>query len=335
MFPIKYRGFVLSSVWTGYTLGQFVMLVVMLYCMPNLEKEKTYDTMIISLIFPVIAIFTSFLIVEDSPRNLILNNRENYAFEILENIYKRPIQEEKKIRIINYTKSGANEQVKGNLCDIFDKVFAKTTILLTFIRSNHALCAYGILAINTLTLNHLNHDTESNNLNHNSNKMKFDENMNGTNNENLNNQILVDELLICVIIVISDIYAGILSEIQFLGRKFSMIINYFFGFLFMLLCPFFTEYFSLFLGFSLNFVSVASVINETYVLEVYNTKIRDKANGFLMSFRRIGGFISQALFVYLDGVHMWSPYYISSVMFFINVFLCSFLEKETYNKSIE
>jgi len=319
--PIKYRGFVLSSIWSGYTLGQFFMIVIMYYSMPGLEADKSYMTMLISLFIPAIALFSAIIIAQDGPRNLILKNKEDIAFEILEKINKEKIDEEKKKSIIEYTKSGANKRVKGEFLDIFNKEYGKTTTLLTFVRTNHALVSFGVLAINTLTIDYL--------------KKNSDAKYNEMEVEIKNKQILLDEAAIVFIVVISDFWAGIQAEVQFLGRKLSMMVNYIFGLIFMVAAILYSQYFSLLLGFSLCCISVSSIINHTYCLEVYSTKVRDNAMGFLFACRRIGGFIAQILFIYLDGIYIWFPYYNSCGILCINVFLIWFLDKETYAKSIE
>lgn len=320
--PIRLRGFVLSSIWSAYTLGQLFMLIIMYYTMPKLEADKSFITMVIALSIPLFALVSTMLKAEDGPRNLILINKEDKAFEILETINKGPILEDVKAKIVEYTKSGANKKVTGSLMDIFKKDYLKTTVLLTLIRSNHALVNFGVLAINTLTLKYINNHYDG------YNKISQNENDNAT-------SIIVDEAYMTFIVVLSDFFAGIQAEIPFLGRKYSMLINYIIGFCLMIFSFIIMKYFSLFLGFSLCFNSVSSVISHTYALEVYSTKVRDNAIGFLFACRRIGGFLAQVLFVYFDSLYVWLPYYVSAFLLFLNVVFVGMLDKETYNQSIE
>lgn len=268
---IRLRGFVLSSIWSAYTLGQFIMLIIMYYWMPNLEADKSYVTMIVSLSIPLFALASAMLIAEDGPRNLILKSKEDKAMEILETINKGLITEDVKANIIEYTRSGANKKVTGSLFDILKKDYLKTTVLLTLIRSNHTLVSFGVLAINTLTLNYINKH-----YNYNVNKSPESELYDNT-------KIIVDEAYIVFIVVLTDFYAGIQAEIECLGRKYSMFLNYIIGCCFMVCSFIVMRYFSLFLRFSLCFNSVSFIISHTYALEIYSTKVRDNAMGFLFA----------------------------------------------------
>jgi hypothetical protein len=77
------------------------------------------------------------------------------------------------------------------------------------------------------------------------------------------------------------------------------------------------------------------VVNHTYCLEVYPTRIRDNALGFLFAARRLGGFLSQVIYIPLNNVDKWLPYYFTAGILVINVGLLCFLPYETYNTALD
>jgi len=317
--PNHRRGFILSTVWCGYTMGQFFMILFMVEFMPNLEVEKTFTTLIYSLIILIVSCIITILVLEDSPRSLILNKNEEKAFKILEDISECAIDNSLREKIIHQVNAGSNQQTTGSLLDIFNAKYFKVTTLLSIIRGSHALINFGILAVSTLTLEFLSKDQH---------------NSVGPYKSN-NHEVLENEVLVIFFILVSCFLPGFLTEMKYFGRKFSMLVNYFLSFIFMALVIIFPSNFSAFFGLSLFFSSITSIINHTYCLEIYNTKIRDVALGYLFAFRRIGGFLAQIVFIYLDKIDHWIPYYLTAGLLLMNTFLTWLLEKETYNTSIE
>jgi len=68
---------------------------------------------------------------------------------------------------------------------------------------------------------------------------------------------------------------------------------------------------------------------------VYPTKIRDQAVGFLFFCTRIGGFSSQILYLYLNGIGIWYPYYFTIGFIIANFVLIYLLPFETYGQPLD
>ena len=68
-------------------------------------------------------------------------------------------------------------------------------------------------------------------------------------------------------------------------------------------------------------VAILFNINTAYSSEVYPTKLRDHAMGLLFAFTRIGGFISQFLFLDFYSLGLFIPYWIALCFMAVNFIL--------------
>jgi MFS family permease len=93
----------------------------------------------------------------------------------------------------------------------------------------------------------------------------------------------------------------------------------------------FAIYFGLFQG----FVGISFSINTTYTCEVYPTKIRDQAVGFLFFCTRVGGFLSQIAYLYMQQLGLWCPYYFTFGFILFNILLIYLLPYETYGQPLD
>ena len=81
--PIKFRGLTLTSIWTGWSIGQLIPNLIMLIYTPNFEFNGLGKILFISTIIPLITFIICMLYLKDSPRNYIMNNRYDEAFKII------------------------------------------------------------------------------------------------------------------------------------------------------------------------------------------------------------------------------------------------------------
>ena len=100
-------------------------------------------------------------------------------------------------------------------------------------------------------------------------------------------------------------------------------------------CVINTECITLWYSLSNIFISVSFTIVNSYTSEVYPTVIRDKALGIMFAGARMGGFLSQIIFLELNAINMYLPYYFSIGCNFICIFLVAFLPYETYNQPLD
>ena len=81
--------------------------------------------------------------------------------------------------------------------------------------------------------------------------------------------------------------------------------------------------------------TIAFNIIGTYTCEIYPTKIRDMANGFLFFNARLCGVISQFIGVRLDYLGLFFPYYIIGISAISGGILVYSLPYETMGKSLD
>lgn len=285
--PVKLRSFTLTAIWASFSIGQCSTLVFMLFFMPNYEITQIQIIQI--LLWVIILVFTIIfiLIFVDSPRNLILTGKTKEGMKILKhialssNIDISPSQEDD---IVEYIKRGGNKDYTNNsLGALFQKNTRYTTIILIIIWTASSMLLYGPLLIYSPTLKDLSITSDS--------------------------SIILSMFIGTFIGIVVLAILPILSEYIFGMKTFSIICYYISGVLCILIIIF-TNLIYIWYALYTYFLSTAFNLNTTYTTHIYPTKIRDTAVGFFYFCTRIGGFISQFLFLWLYGYNIMIPYYL-------------------------
>ena len=319
--PIKNRSLVLTCIWIAFSIGNLYNLILMLNLMPFLQKEYVFQTLLFLSLLPLFTLIISLIYLQDSPRNLIMNFKEEEALKILEHLNENTINDISRSKIIaetrlnNYNNNDNNSLETTNeveLKDLFSKKYKKLTSILTIIWFLNSVIGYGPVLVASLTLSSL-----------------------GVKESITNNEIILNQIMICVICSPSCYIGGVLSEVSFLGRNKSTILSYFISILFMCLCILDPSSFTVMFGLSIAFSGISFNINTTYTCEVYPTKIRDNALGFLFFSTRLGGFISQILYLYLNDLNIWAPYYFTIFITFVNIYFVYILPYETLGQPLD
>jgi len=309
--PLKLRSFVLTSVWCGFNFGALVLCFIMIFIMPNLEPARVNTTILLSAILPFFAFLLNLFLLQDSPRNLILRKLEKEAFEILEVISKRKFDQSVKIKILQESNKSF-QNVKFEIKDLFGEKFGKLSLLLTYIWFFNSILSYGPGVISNLTMQAIGKEQNISNL-----------------------DIIKNQIVINLIGFFSLFLGGIMTEASYLGRKLATNINFFTCLAFILLLIAWPGQFAVFFGIYSAVQGIAFNISTTYSCEVYPTKMRDHAIGFLFSCTRVGGFISQILYLYLNSIGTWIPYYASSIFLVINIILVFLLPYDTHGMPLD
>jgi len=314
--PVRLRGMTISLDWNGFNIASIIIICIMLIIMPNLEKQYLSKTfMILGGIHLVLYIFQIFL-VKDSPRNLILKNKEDEGIEILEEYHGRPFTRETKEKILNQVKMGINKEV-SSFKEMFNNKFLKTTILVAILWFLVSAITFGTLIVSSLT----------------SKQIEIKE---AKENSVINNRrILVDQLILQIINLPFSIIAGIFAETAILGRKFSIIIPSLLCIVLFFLCSILTSQFALIYGIALGVISIAFSLTGIYSNEFYPTQIRDYAMGFMYASTRLGGFLSQILFLLFDKIYIFLPYYVASGFSALIAILAWMIPYETYGNPLD
>jgi MFS family permease len=310
--PIKNRSSMLTSVWLGYGIGQLYILFIMLFIMPNYEAKEFPLTIMLSSTISIFTFFISFFWLRDSPRNLILFDKYEEAFHILECLNGAKLSEYEKEIIISQTKGNYKEHEDVSISEMFSKELWLTSILLTFIWIIYSVVFYGPYLISSLTMHQLGQDTFT-----------------------TYRHILVKQIIIGLLSLPSNAIGGYFSEIPSLGRNKTTNITMVIAILFNMLIYIDSSDYEIHLGLYMALNGIALNVNNTYSCEVYPTRIRDIAIGFLFFVSKIGGGISQFLYLYLHKIDLFLPYHVTTILCIISVLLVYGLPIETYNRPLD
>jgi MFS family permease len=334
ILPIKNRSIVMTLVWSGVGCGVGLLYVSIFILMPNYELsglKYVYTLMFFYSLFLLVLIAYNF---NDSPRNLIiyrlnlkksegeliketkraLNTSYNYklAFEVLGEIMERKITEKEKLKVSEelVLSSKILSHESSGLEFLFNSRNWLTSTCLTLIWLFICVSLYGPVFISSVAFKTFG-ITDS------------------------NNTILKLQLVSSVALFFSIILGGFLSEVKFLGRRITMLISWAFSFIasiFVWIFPISLPYISVVLALAFG---IGNNVSVTYSSECYYTKERDFAIGFLFMVGRIGGIVSQFLFLWAFNIHPLIPFYILSAMYGTMCVLTLLLPYETFGKSID
>jgi MFS family permease len=307
--PIRNRSMMLTGVWFGFGFGQLFNLILMYFIMPNNEPEQFHKTLLISSSLSIVSFLLVILFLKDSPRNLLLTEQTDKAFEILDHLNGEKLNENERAHIIAESKGGLNEELKVSLKETFNKDMRRTTILLIFIWVLNSLITYGPMLITSLTLKALNQGSDD--------------------------PVITQQILIGVIYLPSNVIGGLISEIPYLGRNKTTILCLFIAIIFLVLAITNSTNYQYHFSIYLFLTSITFSVTNTYGCEIYPTKVRDIALGFLFFCTRVGGFGSQILYIYLNKMGTWVPYYVTLGLCVLNIILVFLLPVDTYARALD
>jgi len=307
--PLFLRSFTQTSVWIAYTIGNLYFIMVIYLVMPKLEPPKVMIINYYTAIPSFIMFFLYFFFLNDSPRNLIINDEYDQAFEILERIAGRSLSEEEKIRLIEEVKEGENKEYDHNIGSIFKPNILLTTILLMRLWLLAPIIGYIPGIIYSLTLQKLGVNYTS---------------------DNLFRDVTINWGVSGV-----GYFLGIFSELHFIGRRNLCIINYVLASIVQIFACVFPIYFNILYTVSSIFMTTGSQVIQTYTYEFYSTKIREVAGGFFFMCTRVGGFSSQYLGVGLNNISTLLPYYLMVAFGFLSAILLLLLPHDTFGHHLD
>ena len=303
--PKNIRGFLLLTCWTLFDLGIVIEGTIALMIIPDLNENKLKYVLITCSIFNVAVVILNFLFLKDSPRNLLLNNKKEEAFEILNDINKGPLKDEDRQKIESIYKTKFNNPNNVSIFEIFNKENKFTTICAIVIFFIEATGYYGIYVISSLTQKKILGET----------KEKY-------------NKILIQQIIMSVLTLLSSLIGGIILEIKSIGRKGAILIFMILNCFCLLPAIYVKNGFTLFFAFNLIFYNIHGNIIINYVVEFYPTKLRDLSSGFLLSMFRIACFISQFLFIELFKINYAIPYYVQTSFYIVGIVMTFLLPYE-------
>jgi MFS family permease len=310
--PIHYRSIMLTSVWFGYGIGQLYILLIMLFIMPNYEIKELPLTILLSSTLSIFCLLISLFWLRDSPRNLILIDEYEEAFHIVELLHGERLTESEKQLLIIQTKGSHIEHEDVSVSEMFSAELKLTSILLIFIWVIYAFVFYGPYLISSLTMHELGQESS------------------GTNRD-----IIIKQIIIGLLNLPTNALGGLFSEIPWLGRNKTTNISMLIAIVFNVLIYANSNNFEIHFGLYMAFNAIAFNVNTTYSCEIYPTRIRDIAIGFLFFLSKIGAGVSQFMYIWLHTLDLWAPYHVTTAFCALSVILIFFLPIETYGRPLD
>jgi hypothetical protein len=322
---VKLRGFVMNNVWFGWNFGAVYFLLFCKIYIPNL----TYDTLdkktpqnfhmaIFSIIYiEIISLILAYFFLQDSPRNLILNNKLEEAGEILENYVNRKLTKEELDAIHhNLLNTGENKHSKkySEYKLLFSKRYLKMSILMMSTFYLYSFCMYGIVISFPMILNEIQKTEIS--------LKKIED----------KSQQINSLIFFFSITSLSNLLGGILAEFKNLGKKYSTIFLNIISVIFAIFGLYFKSHFYILFTFSTLFSSCAFNIHINWAGEILPTKIRDLGFGLFVGMTRLGAFSCQYVFIALVQVNIAITIWTYIVALIILIILLYFLPKNEINE---
>ena len=318
ILPIKLRSFVLTSIWAGVGIGTALLYICMFIFMPNYQISGIKTVFLICWLYQLLVTIILYVFYVDSPRNYIIQGQIDYAFKVLEEILQISLNKETKKRIVFETIHGENEivantagKIKTGLSFLFgNKHYYFTSISLSLLWLAISLSLYGGMLISSIAMREL--DVAQN-----------------------PSTILTIQFINSLGLFFSIFLGAYLSELQIFGRITTMALSWLLSFIasiFIWIIPTSLPYVSVILSFCFG---IGNNVSVTYTAEVYPTKERDFAIGLFMSLTRIGGCISQFIFMSLVVESPLIPYYLLTIIYLVMVVITIFLPHETQGKPLD
>ena len=313
--PVRFRGWILLTIWNGYNVGVLFPNLIMFKTMPEHDPSGLPKTLYLCSLVILLCTIFSCAFYTDSPRNYIINGKNEDAINILKRMKKNDdfFTEEIKREIYNSVppKTISNFSL-SNYKEVFKHGMFTTGVLLLFICFNGTMINDGFQLVLNLILEKVKQSDKSAHT----------------------RTILMENIIINSIALPSNLIVGAFTEFKILGRKYTQSIGFFIMGMVMIPVIINPNFASTFFIFFMFFTCITNMVN-VYVSEVYPTKIRDWALGMIQGSGYLGSFIAQYLFVYLNDLNV----YYCPILFFItctlNGFLCSCLKVEPMGKPLD
>jgi MFS family permease len=361
--PTHYRGFFLNAVWIGWNIGAIIFLLLCKIFIPGLSYNS-YNTTepqdFYAAIFHFVYVYIfNFIIavffLEDSPRNLLVNNEKERARNVLKNYIGRELSKEELEKLqYDILNSGENkhhtEENSIGLNQLFSKRMFMLSILMMLVFFFLSFSTYGINVaipiiikkIEELKIKKFLGNQGKGNLNRNLNiNINPQSNISNTSNLRMYNynyphsygygnshDCQVNSLIIIYSITASSsIIGGIMAEMRSLGKKYCEIILFSLSLLFASMCPFFLFHFEILISISVSLLITAFNLHISWTGEILPTKLRDFGFGLFISMTRFGGFFTQYVFISVAHLNFQLTIWIYILSILILLVLITFLPR--------
>ena len=313
--PVRFRGWILLTIWNGYNVGVLFPNLIMFKTMPEHDPSGLPKTLYLCSLVILLCTIFGCAFYTDSPRNYIINGKHEEAIKILKKMKNDDsfFTEEVKKEIYESVppKTISNFSL-ANYKEVFEHGMFLTGFLLLIICFNGTMINDGFQLVLNLILEKVKQSDKSAHT----------------------RTILMENIIINSIALPSNLVVGAFTEFKIFGRKYTQSIGYLIMGMVMIPVIINPNVASTFFIFFMFFTCITNMVN-VYVSEVYPTKVRDWALGMIQGSGYLGSFIAQYLFVYLNDLNV----YYCPILFFVictlNGILCSMLVVEPMGQPLD
>jgi MFS family permease len=318
VLPLKLRSFWLIFVSSFFSLGAILSCQLIKLNLGNLRI--LFST--ISIPSSVVLIIFNFF-YNENPRYLVLIGKNEQAFTIIEKyllLDHHKLNSYEKTQISKSIDRGVNKEVKitGKFKFIFRR-YGNITLILCLIWILYSMIING--GIFSLFVSFANNVVVM--------PTSMDLNM-----VRINGLFIIIQLFY-TFFAVSTIISGLFTEIKWCGRKYTI----FFGFLLSTIASF---HVLLFRAKSRSFYFlVTCLINisfnaiNSYTIEIYPTRVRDFAVGYLLFVSKIIGFLSNILAIVMNTRNRKWMLYVNSMIGVLGLIFTLMLPFDTYQRKLD
>ena len=313
--PVRFRGWILLTIWNGYNVGVLFPNLIMLKTMPDHDPSGLPKTLYLCSLVILLCTVFGCVFYTDSPRNFIINGKRNEAIKILKKMKKDDkyfTEEIKKEIYESVPPKTLSDFSLMNYKEVFEHGMFMSGILLLFICFNGTMINDGFQLVLNLILEKVKQSDKSAHT----------------------RTVLMENITINSIALPSNLIMGAFAEFRILGRRNTQSIGYILMGLVMIPVIINPNTASTFFIFFMFFTCITNMVN-VYVSEVYPTKIRDWALGMIQGSGYLGSFIAQYLFVYLNDLSVYYCPILFFVICVLNGICCMMLTVEPMGKPLD
>jgi MFS family permease len=318
VLPLKLRSFWLIFISSFFSLGAILSCQLIKLNLGNLRI--LFST--ISIPSSVVLIIFNFF-YNENPRYLVLIGKNEQAFTIIEKyllLDHHKLNSYEKTQIAKSIDRGVNKEVKitGKFKFIFRR-YGNITLILCLIWILYSMIING--GIFSLFVSFAN------------NVVVMPTSMN-LNMVRINGLFIIIQLFY-TFFAVSTIISGLFTEIKWCGRKYTI----FFGFLLSTIASFHVLLFRAksrafyFLVTCLINISFNAI--NSYTIEIYPTRVRDFAVGYLLFVSKIIGFLSNILAIVMNTRNRKWMLYVNSMIGVLGLIFTLMLPFDTYQRKLD
>ena len=318
VLPLKLRSFWIIFVSSTFSIGAIISCQIIKM---NINR--------LGILFSIISIPSSITLIllnlyyNENPRYLILIGRNEEAFEVIEKFLlldHHKLTGYEKMQITKSIDRGVNKEVKitGKFKFIFRR-YGNITFNLCIIWVLYSIIING--GIFSLFVSFANNSI-------------FVSSLSDININNIRGLYLIIQIFY-TFFAVSTIVSGLFTEIKCCGRKYTI----FFGFLLSTLTSFYIlliqEKNKILYFIATCIINISFNAINSYTIEVYPTRVRDFAVGYLQFVSRIVGFSSNLLALLLNYTNKQWMFYINAIIGVLGLLFTLMLPFDTYQRKLD